>query len=292
MKELDVPRAGVWIDVVDISDSDITSLSEKHRMDDGLLKDAQDFFEAPRVEYEEGIAYFFTRFPTKLNGDITTAPLLIVVGDDYVLTAVGEKPEWLSKIMADQHTYSTQKTKLFLQILNGLEREYNTIFTSLRRDVRRARLNVSDVTERAIEQSVQIEYAINELVSALVPTNAALQSITTGKHLKFFDEDLELVEDVQLANDQLIESAKNTLKTIQNIRSAHMTLVSSRLNQVVRTLTALTIVLTIPTIVGTFYGMNVSVPLGESPHAFTFIVAMTTTLIAAVLYLFRKNRWL
>lgn len=292
MKELPGPRAGVWIDVVGIEDADIALLTERHGIDDGLLKDAQDFFEAPRVEYEQGVAYFFTRFPTKALDDTTTAPLLIIIGDDYVLTAVGEKPEWLDRIMLNAHTYSTQKAKLFLQILGGLEREYNIIFTALRREVRRARLNVSDVTEKAIEQSVEIEYAINELVSALVPTNAALQSITAGKHLKFFEEDLELLEDVRLANSQLIEGAKNTLKTIQNIRAAHTTLVSNRLNRVVRTLTALTIILTIPTIVGTFYGMNVSVPLGESPHAFTFIAAITITIVSLAIYLFRKNRWL
>ena len=292
LKELKAPRAGVWIDASGITENDVEQLAATHGLDAGLLKDAQDFFEAPRSELEDGVLYFFDRYPVTRAGEITTAPILLAVGKDFVLTAVHEKPEWLTDALSTADTFTTQKTKMFLQVQSGIVREYNRVFGGMRRDVRRSRQNVRDVNERTIEDSVQLEYALNEFVSALVPANTALENVVTGKHLHLFAEDLDLLEDLQLANAQLIESAKNTLRTIQNIRDAHMTIVSNRLNQVVRRLTSLTILLTIPTIIGTLYGMNVDLPWQHSVHAFTFIVVATLVLVAGAAYLFIRNKWL
>ncbi len=291
-KEVQDFCAGVWIEVVAPTEEDVQVLVVKHGLEEGHLRDAQDFFEAPRLELEEGTSYFFTRFPAQIEGETTTAPILIAIGDDFVLTVMHERSEWVDKMTQRLDVYTTQKAKFFLHIIAAIEREYTRVFTGVRREVRRARLTVRDVSESAIEQSVQMEYALNEFVSALVPTNSALQAMTSGKHLQFFEEDLEMVEDVQLANAQLIESAKNSLKTIQNIRTAHAALVSNRLNKVVRTLTALTILLTIPTIIGAFYGMNIPLPLQTSVYAFPLVVVATLGVMGAVAHLFVRNRWL
>jgi len=292
LNNLEVPKAGVWIHTVRLTAGDIVVLVEKHGLDEGLLKDAQDFFEAPRLEQEEGVTYFFTRYPARIDGEMTTAPILIAVGPDFVLTAVQEKPQWLARLEGQKDVVTTQKAKLFLQILRAIEREYTRVFNDMRREVRRARITVGDVTERAIEESVQLEYALIEFVSALVPANSALRQVITGKYLTLYEDDLELVEDVQLSNGQLIESAKNALKTIQNIRSAHATLVSNRLNKVVRILTALTILLTIPTIVGTLYGMNVPLPFQDSQYMFPGIIVFVAIAVAGASYLFVRNKWL
>lgn len=292
MQEVADFREGVWVEVVAPTEEDVQLLVRERGLEEGHLRDAQDFFEAPRLELEDGTPYFFTRFPAHIEGETTTAPILIAVGENYVLTVMHERPDWLDKSVQRSDVITTQKAKFFLQLIAAIEREYTRVFTGVRREVRRARLTVRDVSESAIEQSVQMEYALNEFVSALVPTNSALQSMTSGKHLQFFEEDLEMVEDVQLSNAQLIESAKNSLKTIQNIRTAHAALVSNRLNKVVRTLTALTILLTIPTIIGAFYGMNVRLPLQDSVYAFPLVVVVTLGVMGAVAHLFARNKWL
>ncbi len=289
---LPTARPGVWIDAVGISDAEVQEFSEKHGLDDGHLRDAQDFFEAPRFEQEGAVTYLFTRYPAEVSGETTTAPILIVVGEDFICTVVHSAPEWLERFRERVDIVTTQKTTIFLHLLRAIEREYTRVFTAMRRDVRRARLSISDVSERSIEESVQLEYALNEFVSALVPTNAALQQVLTGKHLPLFEDDVELIEDVQLANGQLIESAKNALKTIQNIRSAHATLVSNRLNRVVRMLTALTMLLTIPTIIGALYGMNVPLPFQHSPIMFWFIIVFILLLVGVAVSVFKHKGWL
>lgn len=292
LKILATPQPGVWIDVVGMDASDVAALSVAHGLDDGHLVDAQDFYETPRFEQEGDATYFFTRYPAIVDGEHTTAPILITIGSDYLLTAVHTRPEWLDRCVADKEVFTTQKTKFFLKLLGAITKEYTKIFVPMLRDVGKARQSIRDVSERAIEESVQLEYALNEFVSALVPTNAALQQFLTGRHVSLHEEDRELAEDLQLANAQLIEGGKNALKAIQNIRSAHTALVSNKLNRVVRMLTAITIVLTIPTIIGTMYGMNVPLPLQESKYAFLFVISSMAVCVVAVLFLFKKNQWL
>lgn len=292
MEELDTPRAGVWIEVQGpIAKEEVELLAQRHDLDAALLNDALDFFEAPRFESESGVAYFFTRYPALVADEVSTAPLLVAVGEDFVLTVAPESTEFLDSLEKSPHVFTTQKTKFFLQIADAIAREYTKSIANIRRDVRRQRLRVRDVSERTIERSVHFEYALNEFVSALVPTNIALARALSSPNFPLFEEDEDLLEDVQLANNQLIETAKTTLKTIQNIRDAHATLVSNRLNRTVKTLTALTILLTIPTIVGTFYGMNVPLPYSDHPAAFAGILGLVMVLTGAVGYLFWRNRW-
>ncbi len=292
MKTLEAPRAGVFVEAVQLSDAEQTTLVDQHKLDVGVISDARDFFETPRFEIENGVAYFFTRYPVHADQEVTTSPVLIVVGGDFVLAVFQEKAAWFEKFMEHADVFTTQKTKLFLQVLRAIEREYTRMFVTMQRDVQRNRARIQEVSERGIEELVRFEYTINEFVSALVPTNAALQQIIAGKHIQFFEEDLDFVEDVQLANNQLIENGKNVLKTIQNIRSAHTTLVSMRLNKVVRRLTALTILLTIPTIIASLFGMNVMLPIDGHPMAFFAIIALIIAVVSVVTYLFAHNRWL
>lgn len=292
MQELPAHRAGAWIDAQALTESDIEMLSEKHGLDKGHLSDAQDAFESPRHEQEGNIAYFFTRYPTYEEGDAATAPILIAVGDDFVLTVTRERPKFLDSIITSSNVFTTQKTKLFLQLVSAVAREYSGIFVPIHRNIRRYRRNLSGVSEKIIEDFVQLEYSLNEFISALVPTNVALQHLIAGKHLHLFEEDMNYMEDVQLENNQLIENSKSALKTLQNIRDAYTTIVSNRLSKTVRMLTALTILLTIPTIVGTLYGMNVRLPLQDAPYTFGLIVTFIALTVVAVTYLFSRNRWL
>jgi magnesium transporter len=293
LQVLEEPRPGVWIDVEEIGDQDAERLIKTHGLDAGMLADARDFFETPRLDHEEGVSYFFTRYPTSLEASgSSTAPILIAIGADFLLTSVSKRPPFLEKLKGSTDVYTTQKTKFFLQIIAAVTQEYTRVFNSVRKEVSRTRMNVRDVSERSIEQLVHLEYTLNEFVTALVPTNEALQRLLAGSYVQLYEADVDLVEDVQLANAQLIEGAKSSLKTIQNIRSAHAALVSNRLNKVVRTLTALTMLFMIPTTVGALYGMNVALPFDSHVNAFWILVVFTSGLTVAAAYVFRQNEWL
>jgi magnesium transporter len=143
-----------------------------------------------------------------------------------------------------------------------------------------------------LQRLVFIEQELNEMISALVPTNVWFSHLTKGSHIKFQDDDRELLEDLLIDCSQLVESAKSILKTIQNIRGASEAILTQGLNNTIRTLTAVTIVLTIPTLVSSLFGMNVTNPLENYPHAFWIVVALIMVTMVFTVYFFNKNRWM
>jgi magnesium transporter len=288
------PRPGVWVDAVSPSPEELAALTQDFGLDTTILQDALDFFEVPRFERSGNAAYFFTRY--LLDGDdehADTAPILIVVGESFVLTLVIAATPFLEPFRSGTRSIvTTQKTKLFLEFMKAVADEYGVELTRIRRSVNRARVDLRKIRNRNIERLVEYENALNDIANALVPTNAWLRQVLTGNYLQLFKEDIALVEDLTIANNQLVESATSILKASQNIRSAHESILTNNLNTAIRMLAAFTIILTIPMTIASLYGMNVALPFGESRFAFWYILGFISAFMGGVWYYFSRKRWL
>lgn len=237
--------------------------------------------------------YVFTRVPQIEGDETTTVPLLVAIGEQFVLTVSSRTPQLLEKFLSGKiDVYTTQKTKVLLQILFELMHSYQSSLTAINRRVRSTSVSLSRVSNEDIRQFVVFEITINDFLDALVPTEVLLRNIVTGKFFRLFEDDRELVDDLVLATGQGIELGRASLKTISNIRGGYSAIVTNDLNRVIKLLTALTIVFTIPTMIASFYGMNVPLPLAEARSAFWMILLVTAIVSAAVLGLFARNRWL
>ncbi len=139
---------------------------------------------------------------------------------------------------------------------------------------------------------VEFEHQLNDTVAAVVPTNIWLEQVADGNYLQLFSDDVELMGDLTITNRQVIESAKTVLRDIQNIRSASATILTNNLNATIKTLTVLTIILTIPTIVASLYGMNVSLPFEQHQYAFWLVLTCIGMIVSLVVWIFFRNNWL
>lgn len=293
LKVIQDVRNGVWIHVVKPTDVELQELWEKLGLDETLLEDAQDFFEVPRMEKVDGVTYFFTRYSyNEQTEDIETAPLLIAVGETYVLTVTQRDiPQFERIIEGKQIVHTTQKTKLFIQLMQELTDSFERQLVRLRRAVHKDRARLRKIGNQEIVRFVNYEHKLNDMVAAVLPTNVALQQITNGSYIQVFEDDLELVEDLRIDNSQVVDSARALLKTIQNVRSASEAILANNLNSRIKTLTVLTILLTIPTIISSLYGMNVPLPLSDQPYAFAFVIALVVVCVSVLVWYFRKNDW-
>lgn len=294
LKEIPDIRTGIWIHAVKPSDEELTELFGKLALDESMVEDAQDFFEVPRMERSQGATYFFTRYPyNEQKEDTDTAPLMIVMGESFVLTVVQrEIPQFKAFIEGKEIVHTTQKTKFFLQIMQTITESYEKQLVSLRRNVQRDRAQLRKIGNREIERFVNYEHKLNDTISAIVPTNVALQQITKGNYLQMYSDDVEFMEDIVIDNGQLIDSARSVLKTIQNVRSATEAILANNLNTTIKTLTIMTILLTIPTIVASLYGMNVELPFGDYKYAFEGVLAVITASVTAAVWYLKRNGWL
>ena len=293
LKEVESVRTGVWAHVVAPTTDEIAKLIKDFSLDEDIIEDAQDFFEVPRLERSEGAVYFFTRYPFIDQKEGTdTAPLLIVMGESFVLTlALREVPLFKRLIDGKEVVVTTQKAKLFIQIMDAITHAYDTESMRLRKAVQKDRVRLRKIGPREIERLVIYETRLNTMVDALTPTNTWLQQVPKGNYMQLFSEDIEMMEDLVIANSQVVSSARSILKTIQNIRSSIEAIMTSRLNNSLRILTVVTILLTVPMVIASLYGMNVELPFQHNPHAFLGIIIGSVTIVGLVFSVFKKNEW-
>lgn len=294
LKVLEETRTGVWTHVINPTDDELAAVIALYALDEAIVEDARDFFEVPRMERSGGVSYFFTRYPfDDTDEDIDTAPLLIVMGESFVLTvALREVPQFNQFIEGKTDIITTQKAKFFLQIMDAITKDYERDLTRMRRAVHRNKTKLRNIGPKEIVRFVNYEHELNDMISALIPTNVWLQKVRTGNYMQLYTDDIEFMDDLLIANGQLIDSARSVLKTLQNIRQATESILTNNLNYTIRTLTVVTILLTIPTLVSSLYGMNVPLPLGDQPYAFYGILVIILIFVSVVLWRFKHNDWL
>ncbi len=294
LKEVDAIRTGVWTHVVAPNHEELETVVGEYGLDESIVVDIQDFFEVPRMEKSKSATYFFTRYPfDEKDEDIDTAPPLVVMGESYVVTiSMREVPQFEAFIAGEKEVHTTQKARFFIQIMDVVTKSYEYELMRLRKSVQSNREGLRRIGNREIERLVNYEHELNDMIAAVVPTNAWLQQVTAGNYMQLFAEDVELMEDLMIANSQLIDSARSVLKTIQNIRSATESIMTNKLNATIQTLTILTIILTIPTIVASIYGMNVPLPLAGNPLAFWMVLTVIIIAVVVVILIFKRSKWL
>lgn len=295
LKALDEPRAGVWVYGQDLNEAEKIQIAERFNVDPSVLEDASDFYELPRFEYDDGIGYFFARYPhyDEHLKTTVTSPILLALGPDFLLTVTLGAPKALEPFISGKKLiYTTQKTKLFIELAQAITESYTRTVTGVRRRVRETANHVDNIREAELVEFVRFEGMLNDFVSSLVPTNAALNRVLSGKYFQLYEDDIDLVEDLQLANSQLIESCKTILRSMSSIREGYSTIATNRLDKVLRMLTAITVVLTFPMVAASFYGMNVGLPIQDAPYAFVVISLFAFGGSALLWWYFSKNRWI
>jgi magnesium transporter len=294
VKEIENFRVGTWIYVESPTKVEINQLAEQFKFDPGLLSDALDPHEVPRLERDDEKTYIFTRSPDENEKEvITTIPLLVTVNENFILTLSSKKVKALDKLFSSEtEFYTTQKTKFLIQIFSSLEDDYEHLLNNINRKVGAARVQLEKIENKDIIQLVYYEEIISDFLSALIPTNSVLQKLLSGKYMTLFEEDRDLIEDLFLSTGQLVETSKSLLTRIVNIRNSYSTIMSHDLNRIIKLLTALTIIFTVPTAIASLYGMNVKLPLQDSPSAFVLILAVNLTILLILVYIFIRNKWL
>lgn len=293
LKQVGAVRAGVWIHVAEPTEAELTNLFAELSLDLDVIEDARDFFEVPRLERSGGVTYCFTRYPyEEKQEDTDSAPLLIVMGESFVMTIAQREVPQLQKFFDGRTVvHTTQKTKLFIQIMQAITTSYERELVRLRKAVHRDRAKLRRIGSNEIVRFVSYEHKLNDMISALVPTNVWLQQLTKANYLQLYNEDVNLMEDLMIDNNQLVDSARSVLKTIQNVRNASEAILTNKLNITIRTLTVITVLVTIPTVISSLYGMNVALPLAEYQYAFWMIVVVVVIAVSTVAWLFKRSEW-
>ncbi len=292
-RKQDKLQPGSWIRVEEPTEDEITILADKFKLDIQMLRDALDPHEIPRVETEDDKLYFITRLPdtSSTMHDFTT-PLMIVIGQSQIFTISRKNLDGLWKpFISRSNAPTTQQTKLFLTMMEAVVNQYQNRMDIINRQMRGATSDITNLKPRDITIFVEYESKLNDYMDALIPTNVALEKFLSGRLVRLYEDDRDLIEDLSIDAEQLIIRCKSMLRTITNVRDSYRALMDTRLNETIRLLTVITVSLTIPTMIAGLYGMNVDIPGDENHPGYFFLIILVSLVCAYLLsYYFLKKR--
>jgi len=296
--EIDTLEKGCWVNLVDPTESEILYISERMGIEPDYLRDPLDPEEKSRIEKENGTLLIIVDIPILDTDDdkltFDTIPLgMIVVEDDYFITVcLKENPiinEFANHRIKGFFTF--KKTRFILQLLYRIATYYLRYLKQINRK--------TDHIERQLHKSMKNQelFALLDLEKSLVYFTTSLRAneivmekLLRGKYLKMYPEDEDIMEEAIIENKQAIEMAHIYSNILSGMMDAFASVISNNLNIVMKFLTSVTIVLAIPTMIASFYGMNVSLPFQGSNHAFWFIILITVTVTSLAIFLLARRR--
>ncbi|MCK4891616.1 MAG: magnesium transporter CorA family protein, partial [Candidatus Pacebacteria bacterium] len=295
VKKIKKTEKGSWISVVEPSEKETRLLAKSLNLDFTIFEDGLDENEIPRIEKDKtGNFYMIMRFPIKDDSnDIITRPILVVITRDNIVTLCKVKNNITDNFITRRSDFcTTHKTNFLLKIILEIFGSYDLYLSRILKDIKSKKIKISNLENKDILFLVQEEETLNNFVSSLFPAINILEKILSGRYITIYEKDKDIMEDLVMDSNQTLELSKAGSKSIKNIREAYSAILTNELNKVIKILTVVTIFLTIPTIVSSIFGMNVSLPLEESPLAFLFIIIIIALLSVLFFTIIKKKRWI
>lgn len=289
---------GVWINVVNPGPHEIAWLTETLDVEVDLLRAALDEEERPRIEVENGSTLIIVDVPALArDGSLdvyTTIPLGIVLAKGCVVTICLRADTVLQDFISGRvkHFVTSYRTRFVLQILHRSATRYLQYLRSIDKASHRIEQELqSSMKNRELIQLLKLEKSLVYFETSLKSNELVLEKLMRVENVRSFPEDRELLEDVIIENKQALEMANIYSNILSGTMDAFASIISNNLNIVMKVLTSVTIVMAIPTMVSSFFGMNVDLPLG-GPWAFTIIFGLAAVACAAAVLILWRTRLL
>jgi magnesium transporter len=283
------PADNVWIHGDAVSYDDLHQLSHDYGLNINVLRDVLDIHELPRVEVHPDGLYVFVRMVQRgKHGKIVTTPVLMVVKDNVFLnvtTALTADPK-LSSPSATARSKDT--VSLLLGTFAAVINEYEELMQRTARYVHDTgkRLRTHEVTNDDFIKFVTIEDNLNEYHMNL---NSMMVVAERLREILKDSGDTEAIEDILLYIRQLLVSIQSHNQSINSIRNAYGTIANNVLNQRMKTLTALTLLIALPNVFFGMYGMNISLPYQDQSYAYPIVAGSSLAVVLIVFIVGRKR---
>lgn len=288
---------GSWIDLVNPTEEELQRVSQELSIPLDLLIGPLDEEEKSRIDVEDGLTHVIVDIPVVVREEdqlgYDTIPLGMLVHPDYLITTCLRANPILGEFERGTiRGFTTQwKTRFLLQILQRVSAFYLRYLGRIDRD--------TDKVERELRASMKnaeifdlltLQKSLVYFTTSLRSNEGVIQKLSRTKSLKMYEEDEELLEDVLVENKQASEMAKIYTDILTGMMDAFTSVISNNLNRVMKLLTTVTIIMSIPTIVGSLWGMNVPVPFAGYRYGFliTIIIALVVSSCLAVVFWRKK----
>ncbi len=300
--ELEKIDDGAWVQMIDPTMEESKKIAEILDVDIEDVQAALDEEESSRIELQDGYTLILVDIPTtEIRHEkqlYTTIPLGIILTQDIVVTICTEDTPVLQNFVRGRvREFSTKKKLRFVyQILYRTAAMYQSDLRIIDKKRTQIEGRVGKNTEDAdLIELHELESTLVYFATSLRANGVVLDRLTRYKRLEQFPEDTELLDDVIVENRQAIEMTSIYRDIINGTRELMSSVIDNRLNNVMKYLTSITIVMAIPTVISGIYGMNVDerwMPFSDTPHGFLLICVITLFICLITLWVLKKKKML
>ncbi|MBC7959680.1 MAG: magnesium transporter CorA family protein [Vallitaleaceae bacterium] len=295
--QTDLFRSGAWINLIQPTEDEIKLVTGELKIPLDFIRSALDEEERARIETDDGFTMFLIDIPVisteERTGLYGTIPMGIIIGEKHIITVCLQDNPIINDFIDGRVKafFTFKKTRFLFQMLY----RNSTYYLQYLRDIDKK----SDKIEKELHRSMKnkeliqllgLEKSLVYFSTSLKSNEAILEKIMRVKPVKMYLDDEEILEDVIIENKQAIEMANIYSTILSGTMDAFASVISNNLNIVMKFLASITIVLSIPTMVASFFGMNVGIPMGDNPYAFLIIFIMSFVISGVLgLVMFKKN---
>lgn len=292
-------KKGSWISLTNPSEVEIKKVCESINIQEDFIRDALDFEEKARIDEEEddNTILFVVDVPiiekTEENQIYTTMPLgMIVVRDDFFITVSLRK----NKVIEDfekrkiKNFQTYKKSRFIFQILYLNSSYYLTHLKQINKETEIAEYILKNsMKNKELLKLLNLEKSLVYFRTSLKSNELVMERTMKGKIIKLYEEDEDILEDAIIENRQAIEMAKIYSDILNGTMDAYASVISNNLNGVMKTLTSITIVLAVPTMISSFWGMNVPVPFQYNKFGFLIMITLAIVITLLVTWWLKKR---
>lgn len=290
-------RPGSWISLVNPTAEEIEKVCTNLKIEDEFIKYPLDYEEQARIDMEDDMTLFVIDVPiieeNNKEKSYTTMPLgLIVVRDEYFISVSLKKNRVIEAFEKQRikGMYTYKKTRFLLQILYLNSSYYLNDLKRINKEAENTVLDLQkSMRNKELIKLLNLENSLVYITTSLKANELVMEKASRGKVLKSYEEDDEILEDAIIENRQAMEMGKIYSDILSGTMDAYASIISNNLNVVMKLLASITIVLSVPTLIASIWGMNVPLPFTNNPHGFGIVIGISA-LISVVAFLWLKKK--
>ncbi len=284
-----------WLNVINPTQEILQQLSFKTGINLDFLLTTLDEEETARIDREDGDTLIVLDVPctNEETGEIYTAPFFIIYNLNYYITVYLDNIQLVDSLFSKVKIIEPyKKIRLTLNIIYQLAREFIFYLKKIDKHTKEVeqRLHTS-MKNKEIFELMDINKTFVYFQTALNADKAVLSKLLNSPSYKKYEDDLDLMEDTQVELDQATEMCNIYREILTGMMDAFSSIISNNLNIVMKTLAIITLVISIPTLIASIFGMNFDEPLYDMPYAFYIIlgVSLLLSIIAAIVLYYFSN---
>lgn len=292
---------GSWINVINPGNEELEKLANWIDWDVDALKSSLDIDERSRIEHDDKNFMVIVNLPLlDDDGQFDTLPCSMIFTPKNFVTLCSRENRILGAFTkATASTFDTKnRAGLMLGILYKSTQFYLRYLKIINRKTESIEYNLRNTTNnKELFQLMEIQKSLVYFTTALRDNQLVLQRLLRMVRVKsintvvaFSEDDIDFLEDIMIENKQAIEMVDMHRTILESMMDGFASVINNNVNQVMKFLAAITIILSIPTMLASFWGMNLGLPLMASKYGFWYVVAISAVLTILTILFFRKKK--